>query len=367
MAFDVAIIGGGIVGLSLAAEIGRLGGSAIVIERRTLGWGSTIGSLGVVYPVNPLEFERDVFTFSVEAASMYEDYVSELSEHSIPVGWIRPGLLQVAHGADGSQTLFDVARAYVSEGIDCGIVDGSTVELMLNGGARSHDVGVYFPCAAHVYACDLVSSLAIVTRARGGQIREGLAVSGLDLRLGRCHGVVTENGIVAAGATVICSGAWSTVLPGLAWPPSVTVRPIRGQAVLLRGPVPDSQRPLIYSQNLDVIHRPDGHIIVGSTHEDVGYGRICTPQGIQYLLSQAFELLPSIAEFEFIEGWSGLRPAASRQRPIADRHPEFDGLYMSSGFNRNGVFFAPLCAQLFAPKVLAAAASGVDIFSVNLA
>ena len=129
----------------------------------------------------------------------------------------------------------------------------------------------------------------------------------------RITAVRTQAGRVEADTVCIAGGAWSSALVArLAKPPAIV--PVRGQIVLLAQQNPGVKR--VINEGLRyLVPRGDGHVLVGSTEENVGFDRTTTTVAIQELLDFAFSLVPSLAEARVERSWAGLH----RSRPTVDR------------------------------------------------
>jgi glycine oxidase len=151
---------------------------------------------------------------------------------------------------------------------------------------------------------------------------------------------------IAADSVVLATGAWAGLnLPGLPGVPNI--RPIRGQMLLFKL-APGALDTILYRNGLYVIPRRDGHILVGSTLEDVGFDKSTDTTTRQRLHSEAAELLPALANAEPVQHWAGLRPGSPDNIPVIDRHPDFDNVFINVGHYRYGVTLAPASAELLA-------------------
>jgi len=147
-----------------------------------------------------------------------------------------------------------------------------------------------------------------------------------------------------ADSVVLTTGAWAGLgLTGLAAVPHI--RPIRGQMLLFKLE-PGTPNTIVYRNGLYLIPRRDGHLLVGSTLEDVGFNKSIDMPTQQRLHAEAAELLPLLNSVQPIQHWSGLRPGSPDNIPIIDRHPDFDNVFVNIGHFRYGVTMAPASAEL---------------------
>jgi len=109
---------------------------------------------------------------------------------------------------------------------------------------------------------------------------------------------------------------------------------------------------IVLTDDCYLIPRRDGHVLVGSTMEYVGYDKSTTEEAREALSAAAFKLVPGLADFPLVKHWAGLRPGSPIGVPYIGEHPEISGLFVSAGHFRNGVVMAPASARLLADLVL---------------
>jgi glycine oxidase len=147
-----------------------------------------------------------------------------------------------------------------------------------------------------------------------------------------------------SNAYVVTAGAWSHNLLGEHAQP-VPVKPMRGQMLLYRLEV-GALSTILYRNDFYLIPRRDGHILAGSTVEDVGFDKSTTEDAARDLARKARDLLPPLADAPVLRHWSGLRPGSPDNIPMIGRHPDFDNLYLNTGHFRYGVTMAPASAEI---------------------
>ena len=149
---------------------------------------------------------------------------------------------------------------------------------------------------------------------------------------------------------IVAAGAWSGEVLS-EWGAHLPVKPIRGQIVLYKT-APGRLRHMLYRDGLYIIPRDDGHVLVGSTLEDVGFDKQVTAVARESLVQRAVELLPWLTDTPLVGHWAGLRPGTPDNIPIISRHPQIENLFINSGHYRYGVTLAPVSAELMADLVL---------------
>jgi len=213
------------------------------------------------------------------------------------------------------------------------------------------DSALWMSQVAQVRNPRLLQALHQALLRQGVQILEQTAVTGWQSSPIRVEAVTTAQGMIAADAFVLAAGAWSREVLGEQGA-DIPIKPVRGQIVLFKSE-PGRLQQIIYRDGLYIIPRDDGHILVGSTLEDVGFDKGVTEAARIDLTQRAIELLPFLAQTQMVGHWAGLRPGSPDNIPIMARHPTLENLYLSSGHYRYGVTMAPASAQLMANLILA--------------
>ena len=209
--------------------------------------------------------------------------------------------------------------------------------------AQSDDT-LWLPDIAQVRNPRLVMALREAVTRLGGVIHTHCAVESVSTQGGRMVAAHTLQGTFTADQFVLATGAWAgSVLPNL--PAVPHIRPIRGQMLLFKL-APGVLDTIVYRNGLYLIPRRDGHVLVGSTLEDVGFDKSTDDATRLRLHAEAAELLPALADVQPVQHWAGLRPGSPDNIPIIDRHPDFENVFINVGHYRYGVTLAPASAEL---------------------
>jgi len=182
------------------------------------------------------------------------------------------------------------------------------------------------------------------------RVVEQCPVTGFVRDGGRIVGVQTAQGERRADQVVVAAGAWSGELLatlGL----EVPVKPMKGQMILFKC-AEDFLPSMVLAERRYAIPRRDGHILVGSTLEDVGFDKVPTEEALQSLKATAIELLPALAGAQVVRHWAGLRPGSPDGVPYIGAVSGFDGLWLNCGHFRNGLVLAPASCQLLTDLML---------------
>lgn len=152
---------------------------------------------------------------------------------------------------------------------------------------------------------------------------------------------------------VDCRGAWahSTALDPANPPASAghaTIRPVKGQALLVALPSGVELRRTIRSGDVYLVSRGDGPVLIGATVEEAGYDTSTDDASLHRLLLQADQLVPGLLDATVLERWAGLRPATPDGLPLLGplpyAIPDQPSGFIAAGHFRNGILLAPATA-----------------------
>lgn len=327
--WDVVIIGGGVIGMSLAVELRRGGAQVLVVDRSEPGREASYASAGMLAPtgndiVGPMrELARRSFAMWPEFEQLLEDE-SGGSVDLRTEGTILLSDTPIHVPAPGTQRV-------------------SAEELA----KREPHVATAFPAFylpdASVDPRAVMAALAAVAKQFGVEVATGAEVSEVRVDAGRVTGVRTTRTQFAAGGVVNCAGAWA----GSFSPVPLPVRPVKGQMVAVIPPVHNMLRHVVSGSEVYMVPRSDGRLLIGATVEEAGFDKQVEPQTIQRLHQQAALLVPGVGEARVHSAWTGLRPGTPDAMPIMGE-TSVRGYYVSTGHFRNGVLLAPASAAAMA-------------------
>jgi len=347
---DVVIIGGGVVGLSLAYELAGQGASVKVIEQGGLGREASWAGAGILPPGNPEHAESPIDRLRAESAARWPALSQRLlDETGVDNGFRNCGGIILSLSGPSNQLADEVAQ-WGLEGVEA--VELSVEELALQEPALSQAVVAAYrlPGLSQVRNPRHLKALIAGCLSRGVQMVVGEPVVALDREQGKVVAAVTPVGEHRAGQFCICGGAWSRRLLDEAHI-DVEIEPVRGQIVQL------SCMPLPFQQVIEVgsrylVPRPDGLVLVGSTEERVGFEKGNTAAAVSGLIEFAVDVCPELARARFERAWSGLRPRTADSLPLMGAVPGAENLYVAAGHFRSGLQQSPGTALLLRQVML---------------
>jgi glycine oxidase len=345
---DVAVIGGGVIGLAIAWRA-ALRGLTVTVLDPTPGDGASHHAAGMLAPVTEVHYgEEDLLRLNLESAKRYPDFVLELEEFTgTPVGYRTSGTLAVAFDADDKAVLDDLHAYQSSLGLISHSMSARECRQLEPFLATSVRGGLLVEGDHQVDNRRLVDALLVACNR-----------AGVDVRREAAHHITVEGervvGVdeISAGTTVLAAGCWSAAIHGL--PPHAVppVRPVKGQIVRLRDDVAHPMlsrtvRAFVRGRPIYLVPRADGEVVLGATSEEQGFDTRLTVEGTGDLLADGREVLPRLGEIELAEMTVGLRPGSPDNAPMIGEGA-LPGLVVATGHYRNGILLAPVTADAIA-------------------
>jgi glycine oxidase len=332
--WDVIVIGGGIIGLSLSIELRKRGARVLVVERGEPGREASYAAGGML--VDCLFETPDALqSLATAGARMYPEFVHELqTESGMNVDLRDQGTILFPSSAQGSHPELKSATqlpAPLAE-FEPALADLNRPAIYLL--ERSVD-----PRA-------LTTAALRAAKRRDVDFSSGDAVTAVNFSDGRVSGIVTKKTSFLASKVVNCAGAWSGQIEPHAFP----TRPVKGQMLCLASPSRSLIKHVVRSPEAYLIPRSDGRIIVGTTVEEAGFDKRTDVSTIQRLHRAAVNMVPELRNAKILEDWAGLRPGTPDALPILGSTAT-PGYYVATGHFRDGILLAPITAQVMAQVV----------------
>ncbi len=351
MECDCIVIGSGIIGLSTAIRLLEEGASVTLLERRKAGYEASWAGGGILSPLPPWNYPDTVTRLATYSMSRYPEWVATLhTTTGIDPEYQLCGLLVLppydleaatrwcsSHTVSLKRQLFSYSTGAGSAGITGYI-------------SRPADQALFLPSVAQVRNPYLLQALYKRVKQLKGNIIEYCEVQKLNITNQKIDTLQTSCGKFSAAQYILATGAWSRQVLG-EHGLNLEIRPIRGQMLLYKFPVIPLQS-VVLQQDLYLIPRLDGHLLIGSTTEDAGFDKRTTQSARDRLINWATNLLPGVDTMPLLKHWSGLRPATPDNIPVIGLHPFLKNLYLNSGHFRYGMTMAPASAEILVNEIL---------------
>ena len=346
---EVVIIGGGVIGLTIARALALRGVRDVwLIERSRLGAEASSAAAGMLLPQVEAATKDDLFTLACRSRDAYAFFAAALQDETgIDVELDTTGTLYLA--------LNDHDQEEIEKGYYFQSRAGLPVELLSAKDARelepcisSETLGaLLFPRDIQVENRRLLSALANSVSKFGVTTITETNVDSLVIERNRLTGVQTSRGAISCSTAVVAAGTWSGHIKHT-HPP---IEPVRGQMVCLEAK-PHLTRHILFSRRGYLVPRRDGRLLAGSTSEEAGFAKCVTAGGISKILQNAHEISPEISKLPIAETWAGLRPRSPDGLPVLGPCVEIDGLFYATGHYRNGILLAPITGELISEAIV---------------
>jgi glycine oxidase ThiO len=365
-ACDVLIIGGGIIGLSLAIALRKRGATVLVVERGEPGREASHAAGGMLVDC-PIDTPAALQELATASARAYPEFAHELEvESGMKVDLRDQGtilLLAEEHmkhprlGAAAALEAVDLAEqepalempTHEKELAARFALKESGCETSSEELAEAGRVKFGNPFYLKERSVDpraLAAAALKTAKNRGVDFSSGDAVTKVNIEHRHVIGVTTTKTSFAAKRVVNCAGAWAGEIAPYPFP----TRPVKGQMLCLAMPARNLLRHVIRSPKAYLIPRSDGRLLVGATVEEAGFDKRTDPGTIQNFHRAAVELVPKLAEAKILEDWAGLRPGTPDGLPILGA-TSTPGYYVATGHFRDGILLAPITAQVMSAVI----------------
>ncbi len=356
---DVVIIGGGVIGLTIARALSQRGvREVMLIERGRPGAEASWAAGGILAPQVEVDHQDEFFQLACASRDRYPEFAESLKEETgVDVELDTTGTLCLGFTRRDEEELRRRHQWQTGEGLQVEWLTGDDARCLEPCVAANVRCALRFPRDIQVENRRLVEALVRANEELGVQLVINTAVTALRIKDERVCGVETSTGFVAAPIVVIAAGAWSSLIDskGLSLPP-IGVEPVRGQMLCFSAD-PHIARHVIYSPRGYLVPRCDGRVLAGSTVEQVGFDKRVTDDGVSAIKAMALEIVPTLADLPLLASWAGLRPRAPDGLPLLGTCAEIGGLLYATGHYRNGILLAPITGKLIADEIVDGTAS----------
>jgi len=344
---DAVIVGGGLIGGSIAFELARRKLDVVVLDRQQPGREASWAAAGMLSPAPDTPASIPLVPLGRASLGLYPQFVSDVEEASgLRAGYRAEGTLEVLFRGDAGKELSTLVALYRGLGLTCEPLPVEEARAMEPVLGRDASGAALLPDEACVDNRTLTDAVLAAAQAAGATLHPGVKVTSLLRDGAKCGGVRTSDGeTISAAHVVLAAGCWSSQLSSAA--PYAPTLPVRGQMIALRHTGKPIRR-VLRSERGYLVPRDQARpqrLVAGSTIENAGYEKRVTSGGIEKILGAVNELAPELANAEIVETWCGLRPGTPDQLPILGP-AEMEGLVMATGHYRNGILLAPVTAKL---------------------
>ena len=349
--FDVAIIGGGVIGAAIGFELAQAKLRVGVLDRQEPGREASWAAAGMLSPSPHKPVDAAFTPLGNESLKIYRQFIESIESRShIQTNFRRSGALEIFTGDDAEVNCRDAARANKELGVECEAISAEQALQKENALHADLRAALWLPDEATIEPRLLFNALLEAAILEGVAIRSNSSVTSLLFDGTACIGIVADSQRIYANTVVVAAGCFceqiadASSATGQVLARYAPTHPVRGQLLSLRPSAVKIGRSM-RSRNGYLVPRADGRIVAGSTLENAGFEKQVTAEGIREILDGAAEIIPELSQAEILESWSGLRPGTPDGLPILGP-TDISGLLVATGHYRNGILLAPVTAKL---------------------
>jgi glycine oxidase len=346
----IVVVGGGIIGCSVAYHLQKAGASVVLLERGEIGAEASGAAAGMLIAPAAAAGRGPFQDLCRASLAIYEETIADVQDLSrIDPEPTESGILVLAETSGAVHTLQTYARAHDESGRRTEWVEGDAL-WKLEPALSRHVLGAAFsPRAKHVNPGKLTQAFARAAEVIGADVRTATMLTGFIGKERTIREVSTNLGdIREIDALVLAAGPWTEPLTSRL---NVRLRtpPMRGQMIAYKS---KDVLHAIWGDAGYLVPKSGGIVFAGATVEDVGFRKATTARGVATLRRMASALVPTLARAEVASAWAGLRPGSSDAMPVIGPLPGKDNVIVATGHFRNGVLLAPITGALVADLVL---------------
>jgi len=349
---DVAVVGGGVIGLAVAWRAAARGLRVTVLERGEPGAGTSRVAAGMIAPISEARHsEQPLLHLGLASARAYPEFVAELIEVSgHDPGYLACGTIAAARDNDEAEALDRELALRQRLGLPVRRLLASEARRLEPSLVPALRLGLEVPDDHAIDPRKLTAALAGAAKRTGVQLSAGVEAASLKVTKGDAvEGVRLSTGeVVTTDQVVIAAGVWCGSLHGIPDDARVPIRPVKGQILRLHDPAGAGLLSRALRMHVGyVVPRGDGRYVLGATTEERGFDTTVTAGPMFELLRDAIELLPGFNELVIDELSAGLRPSTPDNAPALGPSV-IDGLHWATGHYRHGILLTPITAEIVA-------------------
>jgi len=345
--YDVGIVGGGIIGQSIAYQLAKEGISVLVLDRHKGGSGATSAAAGMLGANSELEQNDAFFQFAKESQRQYHLLQDELSNFSqIHIQLVDKGMYKVALSQEEAIALKNAVQHHET-------LEWHTRETVLNhepSVSSEIEGALHIPEDGHVSPKHVCEAFTKSASLLGATFIENAPVQSIKKASVNDYLLGTPQGDFTCNKVVIANGVWSGYFFKQLGLPN-RMKPVKGECLAVKSNTLHLEKTIFYD-HCYIVPKGDGRFVVGATMVENDWSTTPSLGGIHALIEKVSPLVPGISSAQLISTWAGLRPQSEDGKPYIGVHPEDDNILFATGHYRNGILLAPKTGTMIRDFIL---------------
>lgn len=336
---EFVVVGGGIVGLTVALELATKDASVRVIEMNEIGSGSTAAAAGIMSPTEPTEWTGILGSFNHAAAQHWPIFAEQLESLSGMASG-HEERVEIRLGAADSDFITAALDSGESHDLVVSELDTTFSQLVSTRTERDFERVVQLEPSGAVNVDSLVPALRRALEHKAVELVSGSVVS-VDERASGCATItLASDEVLTASKVVVATGAWTDRAPVLQ-DRTFGVRPVAGEGIVLAKDFGDNF-PILRTELGSIVPRQDGTTWIGTSVRSMDIDQRPPIDAVRDIISRAVELLPELSSSRLLAVRTGQRPVSITGFPQIG--PVSENVVVAIGHGRDGVIQAPLTA-----------------------
>ncbi len=354
MSQRLVVLGGGVIGLSIAWEAIRRGMEVTILDRSDLPGRASWAGAGILVPGHPAHSAHPLDRMAGLSRELHQKWAVDLrAETGLDNGLVECGGVYLATSPGEKASLAAQMNLWQTEQVESTPMDRAELEKLLGPEFRpTTEVHSSWHVASEMQICNTahMDVLSEAILGRNGEIIRLTDTDATKLELSISPGRNEVQSIVVGSDSYPCdclclaAGAWSgQIAESLGF--HLPTIPVRGQMILYKLPRREFV-PIVSLGSRYIVPRADGHVLVGSTMEEAGFDASTTEEGLASLKSFAASLFPVLNESNIERSWAGLRPASFDGMPYIGPLQGTPNILVATGHMRSGLQLSTATAVL---------------------
>ena len=354
--FDITIIGGGAIGVSIAYKLSKSKFRCAIVEKNTIGSGATQATAGIISPLfyGDINFSDTLNTpmFKLRKSSFdsFSTLGEELAELDISSPYHKTGILRVAFNKDELKTLDNLSDSLSNLNISSENVDKNEIDTELSFLSNKIEGGKYFHDDGYVEGLDYINKLKIAVLKMGCEIFENESFLEIKEKNNEQILISTSNRMIKSKYIIFCTGA-SNILEDFELPSDYKITPVKGQYILVRSneiqlpyPIGVAGDQLNYSGYL--VPRDNNIIYIGASKHPEENDDSVNLEGLDFCYQVARKYVEDADKLEFVSAGSGIRPQSKNGSPIIASLYNSENILYISGHYTQGIMLSLGTAEI---------------------
>ena len=354
--FDITIIGGGVIGVSIAYKLSKSKFRCAIVEKNTIGSGATQATAGIISPlfygdINISDtLNTPMFKLRKLSFDSFATLGEELAELDISSPYHKTGILRVAFNKDELKTLDNLSDSLSNLNISSENVDKNEINTELSFLSNKIEGGKYFQDDGYVEGLDYINKLKIAVLKMGCEIFENESFVEIKEKNNEQILISTSNRMIKSKYIIFCTGA-SNILEDFELPSDYKITPVKGQYILVRSneielpyPIGVAGDQLNYSGYL--VPRDNNIIYIGASKHPEENDDSVNLEGLDFCYQVARRYVKDAGKLEFVSTGSGIRPQSKNGSPIIASLYNSENILYISGHYTQGIMLSLGTAEI---------------------